>query len=425
MAPWALGAGLLVSFTASAGYENTIGASVIERLGSRDVPALPPGERLIESNLGAWRAEPPATLARLPLDLSAPSGAPEAQPGPRGDLKSRARVFPLVDRTRKGDALVVLRATLSQRAEALRAEVMRGEALRGEALRGEALRGEALRAGGGGLRPGGPAAVIVSALTPGPAVWVAERDGEPGFVPWPADDRTLTDPATAPSSPLAAGSDLTGARATRTPEGTTPAVPRAVALSSATPAPADAVPLEVAAAAVSLPRLERDGRAGTTLAARPESEAPAEADRARYADLISPETAEREQRCLAEAVYFEARGESEEGQAAVAQVVLNRAKSGLYPASICGVVYQNRHRYMGCQFSFACEGRSLRVADGASWQTASRVARAVVEGRTYLAEVGGATHYHADYVRPSWSRRLTRMDAIGRHIFYKLKPGQT
>ena len=133
----------------------------------------------------------------------------------------------------------------------------------------------------------------------------------------------------------------------------------------------------------------------------------------------------KEQRCLAEAVYFEARGETESGQAAVAQVVLNRVRSGLYPPSICGVVYQNRHRHLACQFTFACEGKALRTTDTESWERANRIASAVLEGKTYIADVGGATHYHADYVRPYWARRLKKMDVIGRHVFYKLRPGQT
>ena len=108
----------------------------------------------------------------------------------------------------------------------------------------------------------------------------------------------------------------------------------------------------------------------------------------------------KEERCLAEAVYFEARSEPEDGQAAVAQVVLNRVKSGLYPTSICGVVYQNRHRAFACQFSFACENKSLRITEPEPWKTAVRVAREVTYGQTYNTEVGGATHYHANYVRP-------------------------
>ena len=129
--------------------------------------------------------------------------------------------------------------------------------------------------------------------------------------------------------------------------------------------------------------------------------------------------------CLTTAIYYEAASEPDAGQRAVAQVILNRVRHPAFPASVCGVVYQNRHRYMGCQFSFACEGKSLRITDGPSWQSATRIASAVIEGRTYLSEVGGATHYHADYVKPGWSRRLRKMDVIGRHIFYQLKRGQT
>jgi spore germination cell wall hydrolase CwlJ-like protein len=163
------------------------------------------------------------------------------------------------------------------------------------------------------------------------------------------------------------------------------------------------------------------------LAVRPENpfERPLDADRPRYSEMIDPDKMEREQRCLAEAVYFEARSEPEEGQAAVAQVVLNRVRSGLYPGSICGVVYQNRHRHLACQFTFACEGKSLRISDRDSWASAKRVAESVLEGRTYLEDVGSSTHYHADYVRPRWARKLKKMDVIGRHIFYKLRPGQT
>jgi spore germination cell wall hydrolase CwlJ-like protein len=141
--------------------------------------------------------------------------------------------------------------------------------------------------------------------------------------------------------------------------------------------------------------------------------------------LFDGDGAEQEKRCLAEAIYFEARGESEEGQAAVAQVVLNRVSSGLYPATICGVVYQNRQRRNACQFSFACDGRSLRVAEPDAWRTAVRIAGAVSTGATYVSDVGRATHYHANYVRPRWARSLEKMDVIGHHIFYKLRPGQT
>lgn len=137
-----------------------------------------------------------------------------------------------------------------------------------------------------------------------------------------------------------------------------------------------------------------------------------------FAGLIEPAHLEREEHCLAQAVYFEARSEVEEGRAAVAQVVLNRVKSGVYPTTVCGVVFQNRHRKLACQFTFACEGKALRVTEPEAWKAALRIARDVYEGKIYLTEVGAATHYHADYVQPTWAKRLKKMDVIGRHIFY-------
>jgi spore germination cell wall hydrolase CwlJ-like protein len=134
--------------------------------------------------------------------------------------------------------------------------------------------------------------------------------------------------------------------------------------------------------------------------------------------LVGTVTSEKEMKCLAEAVYFEARSEPERGQAGVAQVVLNRARSGVYPSTVCGVVYQNRHRYLACQFTFACEGKSLRITEPGPWATAQRIARDVAEGRTYLPGVGNATHYHANYVRPWWARHMEKREKVGSHIFY-------
>lgn len=203
-----------------------------------------------------------------------------------------------------------------------------------------------------------------------------------------------------------------------TPDGATPSVPRAVSLASTTPAPVEP---QIVALPASAPRQESGaGQAVPTPPVRP-----AEPAHPGYADLIDPDDMNREQRCLAEAIYFEARSEPPAGQAAVAQVVLNRVKSGLYPDSVCGVVYQNRHRYLGCQFTFACEGRSLRITEPGPWKQARKIAREVTFGQTYLTAVGNATHYHANYVRPSWSRIFKKTDKIGRHIFYKLRPGQT
>lgn len=128
----------------------------------------------------------------------------------------------------------------------------------------------------------------------------------------------------------------------------------------------------------------------------------------------------RAERCLAEAVYWEARSEPERGQMAVAQVVLNRSVSGFYPRDVCGVVYQNAHRYLSCQFTFACEGRrSLVPTEAEPWSRASRIAKEMMAGRLWLPEVGHATHYHATYVRPWWARSMNRLQQIGVHVFYR------
>lgn len=125
--------------------------------------------------------------------------------------------------------------------------------------------------------------------------------------------------------------------------------------------------------------------------------------------------------CLAEAVYFEARGEGERGQAAVAQVILNRVKSTVYPNSICGVVYQNQSKRNACQFSFACDGKPERITEPNAWSRAKTVAQEVVEGQVYLPEVANATHYHATYVTPRWAKRMKRLTKIGLHVFYRFR----
>jgi len=128
-----------------------------------------------------------------------------------------------------------------------------------------------------------------------------------------------------------------------------------------------------------------------------------------------------QRKCLSEAVYFEARSEPWRGQVAVAQVVLNRVKSKHYPGSICGVVYQNKHRRNRCQFSYACDGKRDRIRDKKSWEVATKIAREVIAGQHWQTDVGSATHYHANYVSPRWARSLKRQKQIGRHIFYKFR----
>ena len=125
-----------------------------------------------------------------------------------------------------------------------------------------------------------------------------------------------------------------------------------------------------------------------------------------------------EQRCLAAGIYFEARGESVKGQAAVAQAILNRVRNPTYPATVCGVVYQNENWRNRCQFSFACDGIKDRVRSPKHWDMAEEIALATTAGKIWLTEVGSSTHYHATYVRPPWARKMRKVGQIGLHIFY-------
>lgn len=132
---------------------------------------------------------------------------------------------------------------------------------------------------------------------------------------------------------------------------------------------------------------------------------------------------EAEQKCLANGIYFEARGESLKGQAAVAQVILNRVRNPAYPSTVCGVVYQNDHWRNRCQFSFACDGRKDRITNRSAYRMAEEVAMAVTAGKIFLPEIGSSTHYYANYVNPRWARTMEKMKKIGLHIFYRTYGG--
>ena len=129
---------------------------------------------------------------------------------------------------------------------------------------------------------------------------------------------------------------------------------------------------------------------------------------------------QRALRCLTQAIYYEAALEPTEGQAAVAQVILNRVRDPNYPATVCGVVYQGAERTTGCQFTFTCDGALARAPSRWGWDRASKVAQRALGGFV-AARVGTATHYHADYVRPYWAPSLSKIDQIGAHIFYRWK----
>jgi spore germination cell wall hydrolase CwlJ-like protein len=132
-----------------------------------------------------------------------------------------------------------------------------------------------------------------------------------------------------------------------------------------------------------------------------------------------PDERAKHEKCLADAIYFEARGEPVRGQIAVAQVVMNRVFSHYYPNSVCGVVYQNANRHMACQFSFACDGIPDRITEPAAWERAEQIAHDTLDGKYWLNDVGKATHYHARWVHPHWVREMQKLDRIGVHTFYR------
>lgn len=129
--------------------------------------------------------------------------------------------------------------------------------------------------------------------------------------------------------------------------------------------------------------------------------------------------------CLAQNIYFESRGSNLADMAAVANVVINRAKDRRYPNTICGVVQQGRKNADGtmklnaCQFSWYCDGKSDWPAKGDAWYKAQMIAYQMLEFGRYRGLAEGATHYHADYVNPKWTKDLTLIGRIGEHIFYR------
>jgi spore germination cell wall hydrolase CwlJ-like protein len=126
--------------------------------------------------------------------------------------------------------------------------------------------------------------------------------------------------------------------------------------------------------------------------------------------------------CLASAVYYEAGNQDADGERAVAQVVLNRVRHPAFPGSVCGVVYDGSTRQTGCQFTFTCDGSLYRQPDADGWRRAYEIAETALSGYVY-APVGWATHYHADYVVPTWASSLAKNAIVGAHIFYRWAGG--
>jgi spore germination cell wall hydrolase CwlJ-like protein len=148
----------------------------------------------------------------------------------------------------------------------------------------------------------------------------------------------------------------------------------------------------------------------------PEEAPAAAADAAIAAAPVAGPTSGAEWQCLTEALYFEARGESDRGIRAVAEVILNRVDSRDYPNSVCGVVNQGGNG--GCQFSYTCDGHSDAVREHAAWDRVGSIATAMLGGRARDL-TDGATHYHTTAVSPSWARRFPMTAQIGTHLFYR------
>jgi hypothetical protein len=250
----------------------------------------------------------------------------------------------------------------------------------------------------------------------GPPSFNAKRlnDRRAQAEPWPheledpRDDEFDPGHTMSPPRPTDGGASEPDPAALSFDDGATPAPPLEFALNSSSPTSSDGVLVVV----------ESDGSGLTTVPQLSDAD-----DKPNYAALIDPKDSARQMRCLAEAIYFESRSEPEEGQAAVAQVVLNRVRSGIYPTTVCGVVYQDRNRPFACQFTFACEGKSLRIEEPGPWAVATRIAEEVVSGANYNPKVDVAVNYHANYVSPFWVGYLKRVDRIGAHIFYAMRDG--
>ena len=127
---------------------------------------------------------------------------------------------------------------------------------------------------------------------------------------------------------------------------------------------------------------------------------------------------EEEFTCLSEALYFEARGESVKGIFAVAEVIMNRARSTQFPDTICAVINQGAHRKNACQFSYKCDGIADKIAERRAYEKVAKIARLALD-EAVPAITSGALYYHTNAVRPSWSRQFERTASIGVHFFYR------
>jgi len=303
------------------------------------------------------------------------------------DARTEERVTPDVDRTLKGDRLVPRAPATPQ------------------------------QQGADAGPPESAASYTLAGLTPVPADLGEEREGNPKI----ADDAELA--AAVAKEPAAPDSDLSTDEANPDENAriffgieSMRGMPGAMQPW----APGAGLMLDIPAATDDTAPRAAPPSAGETIASKGEVTGPDKRPQSPAERLgLDGKARAKAEKCLADAVYFEARGESVRGQIAVAQVVMNRVFSGYYPDTVCGVVYQNAHRRDACQFSFACDGVPERVDEPEAWTRAKQIAHGALDGKLWLPDVGKATHYHAYWVHPWWVRTMRKLDKIGVHTFYR------
>ena len=136
-------------------------------------------------------------------------------------------------------------------------------------------------------------------------------------------------------------------------------------------------------------------------------------------DNLPKPKATSEMKCLAEAIYFEARGEAIEGQYAVGEVIINRVLSKDFPNSVCGVISEGANRLNACQFSYNCDGKLETITEKKIYERILKLSQMLLEPSARFL-TSGATFYHSKLVSPSWSKKFIKTNEIGNHVFYKL-----
>src|SRR5258706_7929789 len=345
---------------------------------------------------------------------------PLASPPPR----YQAADFPKVDRTAKGDGLVVTPPQPTEAANpAEHAPALEDPATSNALVKGAKTVERAPPADPAPLDP-----ELQAALSAPP---LAQYDVSMSLEVSPLDDLKGAPPASSPSVALAPAaprdnfafktSSLFFGSSLGSPESIErwrPGEEPTIVIPNLAPDPAMKV---MASLPVDADGPVRAGQLGESIAPKGEvnsdnqhAKTPAE-----RLGLFDDKSRTKSEKCLAEAVYFEARGEAVRGQIAVAQVVMNRAFSGFYPSTVCGVVYQNKHRHLACQFTFACDRVADVVREPDMWDRARKISKAMLDGQLWLPEVAKSTHYHAYWVRPSWVNEMKKMYKFGVHTFYR------